>query len=74
MISAHFLLREALTLLTGSIMLLVPGLALTNSIRDLLEGQLVSGLTRAAEAFFVGLSAAIGTGSILHIYLRLGGF
>ena len=54
-------------------MLLVPGLALTNSIRDLLEGQLVSGLTRAAEAFFVGLSAAIGTGSILHIYLRLGG-
>lgn len=55
-------------------MLLVPGLALTNSIRDLLEGQLVSGLTRAAEAFFVGLSAAIGTGSILHIYLRLEGF
>lgn len=60
-------------LIAGSIMLLVPGLSLTNSIRDLLEGQLVSGLARAAEAFFIGLSAAIGTGSILHIYLRLGG-
>ena len=61
-------------LIAGSIMLLVPGLALTNSIRDLLEGQLVSGLTRAAEAFFIGLSAALGTGYILHLYLKLGGF
>lgn len=61
-------------LIAGSIMLLVPGLALTNSIRDLLEGQLVSGLTRAAEAFFIGMSTAIGTGYILHIYLKSGGF
>lgn len=68
------LINELNKLIAGSIMLLVPGLALTNSIRDLLEGQLVSGLTRAAEAFFVGLSTAIGTGSILHIYLKLGGF
>lgn len=72
---SHFgIIKDLDKLIAGSIMLLVPGLALTNSIRDLLEGQLVSGLTRAAEAFFVGLSAAIGTGSILHIYLRLGGF
>ena len=71
----HFgIIKELNKLIAGSIMLLVPGLALTNSIRDLLEGQLVSGLTRAAEAFFIGLSAAIGTGSILLIYLRLGGF
>lgn len=71
----HFaLITDLNKLIAGSIMLLVPGLSLTNSIRDLLEGQLVSGLTRAAEAFFVGLSAAIGTGSILHIYLKLGGF
>ena len=71
----HFgMISELNKLVAGSIMLLVPGLALTNSIRDLLEGQLVSGLTRAAEAFFIGLSAAIGTGSILHIYLKLGGF
>lgn len=67
------LIKDLNKLIAGSIMLLVPGLALTNSIRDLLEGQLVSGLTRAAEAFFIGLSAAIGTGYILYIYLRLGG-
>ena len=58
----------------GAIMLLVPGLAITNAIRDTISGDLLSGIIRAAEAFFVGLSAAIGTGSILHIYLRLGGF
>ena len=74
-ICLHFkMIFELNKLIAGSIMLLVPGLALTNSIRDLLEGQLVSGLTRAAEAFFVGLASAIGTGSILHIYLKLGGF
>ena len=68
------IIKELDKLIAGSIMLLVPGLALTNSIRDLLEGQLVSGLTRAAEAFFIGLSVAIGAGYILRIYLKLGGF
>ena len=71
----HFGIIKGLNkLIAGSIMLLVPGLALTNSIRDILEGQLVSGLTKSAEAFFIGLSSAIGTGSILHIYFKLGGF
>lgn len=71
----HFGIIKGLNkLIAGSIMLLVPGLTLTNSIRDILEGQLVSGLTRCAEAFFIGLSSAIGTGSILHIYFKLGGF
>lgn len=60
-------------LVAGSIMLLVPGLALTNSIRDILEGQLVSGLAKAAEALFIGISTAVGTGTILHLYLKLGG-
>ncbi|MDU4934488.1 MAG: threonine/serine exporter family protein [Peptostreptococcaceae bacterium] len=57
----------------GSIMLLVPGLSLTNSIRDILEGQLLAGLSKAAEALFIGISTAVGTGSVLHLYLKLGG-
>ncbi len=60
-------------LVAGSIMLLVPGLIFTNAIRDLLEGELVSGVARMAQVFFVGLSIALGTGSILHFYLKLGG-
>ena len=57
----------------GSIMLLVPGLSLTNSIRDILEGQLLAGLSKAAEALFIGISTAVGTGSVIHLYLKLGG-
>jgi len=77
-ISSIFLLKFSIVsnldkLVAGSIMLLVPGLALTNSIRDILEGQLLSGLSKAAEALFIGISTAVGTGSILHFYLVLGG-
>ena len=58
----------------GSIMLLVPGLAITNAIRDTIAGDLVSGLTRAAEAFFIAISVAVGTGAGLSICMRfLGG-
>ena len=54
-------------------MLLVPGLSLTNAIRDTLEGQLVSGLTKAFEALFIGVSTAVGTFSAIQIFKILGG-
>ena len=52
-------------LVIGSIMLLVPGLAITNAIRDTIAGDLVSGLARAIEAFLVAIGIAIGSGMIL---------
>lgn len=57
----------------GSIMLLVPGLAITNAIRDTISGDLVAGLTRASEAFLVAISIAIGTGSILSFWINIFG-
>lgn len=66
-------INELDKVVAGSIMLLVPGLALTNSIRDILEGQLLSGISKAAEALFIGISNVVGTGTILHLYLKLGG-
>lgn len=53
----------------GSIMLLVPGLAITNAIRDTIAGDLLSGLTRAAEAFLVAISIAVGSGAVLSFWL-----
>ena len=50
-------------------MLLVPGLAITNAIRDTMSGDLVSGLTRAAEAFLIAISIATGTGAILSFWI-----
>ncbi|WP_042275097.1 threonine/serine exporter family protein [[Clostridium] dakarense] len=60
-------------LIAGAIMILVPGLALTNSIRDVIDGQLVSGLTKASEVLLIGISIAVGTGTIIHLYLKMRG-
>ena len=49
----------------GTLMLLVPGLALTNAIRDLINGDLLAGISRSIEAALVGSALAIGTGFAL---------
>lgn len=67
------IITEIDKLIAGAIMILVPGLALTNSIRDIIEGQLVSGLTKASEVLLIGVSIAIGTGTVIHLYLKMRG-
>ena len=52
------------------IMPLVPGVAITNAVRDTLNGDYVSGAARALEAFIKALAIALGVGSSL---LLLGG-
>ena len=52
-------------------MLLVPGLAITNAIRDTVSGDLVSGLARTAEAFFIAIAIALGSGII---FMMMGGY
>jgi uncharacterized membrane protein YjjP (DUF1212 family) len=47
-------------IIIGSVMTLVPGLLVTNAIRDLMAGHLVSGLSKGAEAFLTAF--AIGSG------------
>ena len=46
-------------------MLLVPGLAITNSARDLLAGDYVSGTARVMEAVVTSLAIVLGTGLAL---------
>lgn len=57
----------------GSIMLLVPGLAITNAIRDTVAGDLVSGLARGTEAFLTAIAVAVGTGVVLSFWIRIFG-
>ena len=55
-------------------MLLVPGLAITNAIRDTIAGDYLSGLTRGSEAILIALSIAAGTGTVIGFYVNtLGG-
>ncbi len=44
----------------GAIMLLVPGLAITNVMRDVLAGDFLTALTKLAEVLIISMSLAIG--------------
>lgn len=58
----------------GTIMLLVPGLAITNAVRDIINGDFLAGITKAAEALMIAVSLAAGSGTVLSIYYNaLGG-
>ena len=47
-------------LMIGGIMLLIPGIALINSVRDMLTGDVVSGLFRLLNALLSAICIAIG--------------
>jgi len=51
----------------------VPGVAITNSIRDFLSGDMISGLGRMAEAFLTAVSLAVGAGIVIKIWDMIGG-
>lgn len=51
---------ETSKIIIGGIMLLIPGVALTNSIRDVISGDIVSGMLRFAEAMIIALAIAAG--------------
>lgn len=55
-------------IIIGSIMLLVPGLAITNAIRDTIAGDLVSGISRALEAFLIAVAIAAGSGIVIKAW------
>jgi len=60
-------------IIIGSIMTLVPGLAITNSIRDIIAGDYLSGLTKGIEALLIGTGIATGVGIPLGLLSAFGG-
>ena len=51
----------------GVLMLLVPGMALTNAMREIMAGDIISGVNRTAEVILVATAIAIGTALPLMI-------
>ena len=47
----------------SSIMPLVPGVAITNAVRDILQGDYMSGNARVLEAFLTAAGIAVGVGA-----------
>jgi uncharacterized membrane protein YjjP (DUF1212 family) len=57
----------------GVLMLLVPGIAVTNAIRDTIAGDLVAGVARGADAFMSAAAISIGAGAAYELWRLLGG-
>ncbi len=62
-----------MNIVVGALMPFLPGVAFTNSLRDYMAGDLVSGNSRLAEALLLATALAIGLGfSLLIWYNRFG--
>ncbi len=57
----------------STLMLLVPGLAMTNSMRDLIAGDLVTGVMKGTEATVIAAGIAIGVMCSLAIWRSIAG-
>ncbi len=55
-------------IIIGSLMPYVPGVSITNAIRDILAGDYVSGVMTTAKAIFTAIAIALGVGIVLAIY------
>ena len=49
----------------GDIMLVIPGLQLTNSLRDMINGDMISGLLNMSEALLKAVAVAIGFAGVI---------
>ena len=61
------------TVIISAIMPLVPGVAITNAIRDTLQGDYLSGGARVLEAFLKAASIALGVGIGMAIFGAVAG-
>lgn len=60
-------------IIIGSLMPMLPGMTMINAIRDILEGDYLSGAARVMDAFIVALALACGVGTMLKLWFHLFG-
>lgn len=57
-------------IITGAMMPLLPGVPMINAIRDTMRGDLLSGVSRGAEALLIAVELAFGVGVVLKLYFQ----
>ncbi len=57
----------------GALMLLVPGLLFTNSVRDIIYGDTMSGVNRMVQVLITAVALAVGTGAAVSLARNLWG-
>lgn len=60
--------RSAHSAIIGGLMPLLPGLGLTNAIRDIMDGDYICGSARMFDACTTALAVAVGVGSVLMLW------
>lgn len=60
-------------IIIGAITPLLPGVSLTNAIRDTVMGDIVSGTARLAETVLIAIAIAGGVGIVLAAYVNITG-
>lgn len=60
-------------IIVGGIIPLLPGLAMTNAIRDTIMGDLISGSARLTEVLLSAVGIAAGVGLVFGMFVGLGG-
>lgn len=53
--------------ITGAIMILIPGVALTNGIKDILYGDFISGIAKFGESMLIIIAIGVGIGAALTL-------
>ena len=60
-------------IIIGSIMSLVPGVAITNIMRDIIAGDVITGTTKLAEVLLTAIAIAVGIALAMSSVMFLGG-
>ena len=60
-------------IIIGAIMSLVPGVAITNIMRDIIAGDIITGTTKMAEVLLIALAIAVGIALAMSTVIFLGG-
>ena len=64
--SVHYLTGQTVdAIIIGGVMPLVPGLLITNAVRDLMAGHFMAGLSKGAEAFLTAFAIGAGVALVL---------
>lgn len=58
-------------MIIGAIMPLIPGITFVNAIRDIADGEFLSGTVRMLDAIFVFVYIAVGVGLVLGVYSNM---
>lgn len=66
-LSLKFVAIDMGRVLISAVMVLVPGVIMTTALRDMLSGELVSGVSRGAEALAIAVAVAAGAACVLSL-------